>query len=290
VCVAAVITFVWAQDTASTGVIYGIVLSAGQEVVGGAVVEVVAGPSGIGTKTRSRGAESVNYDGGFFMRGLWPGTYKIEVSHEKYFPQVYEGLKVEAGRGMYLVAELKPIADVAGSISGTVAITGGSPEGLVLSCIRVEDKKIQHTVTLDKRGKFLLGGLIPGDYVLTVIKGRGEIYRSDPLKVSAKKKVVHTIRLPAQVLYGKPGWISGKVTGTDNKPVGSAKITMTKKPEGQRKVTATSGADGKFEIKDLIPGSYELKATKSGLSEGTKKTTVRSGRGSRVSFRLKAKK
>jgi hypothetical protein len=64
---------------------------------------------------------------------------------------------------------------------------------------------------------------------------------------------------------------------------------MLKMPKGQRKATVQSNKEGKYEIKNLRPGVYQLKARKGGVGENTKKVSVRSGRGSRANFSLRQK-
>jgi hypothetical protein len=289
ICFCATIAIIYAQDTSTYGAIYGQVLSVQQHVLGDAQVKIASGPSRVGTSVKSRGLNTIKYDGGFFIPRLLPGTYTVEVSHQKYLPGTYEGLKVTAGNGIYLVAELQPKEDVAGAISGTVTVRGASVKGLVVGYIKADSKKPEKTFTLKADGRFSFSDVMPGSYFITVSKDRDEVYRSSQLKVVKKKTARHTVRIDPKKLLDKPGWITGKVTGPDRKPVSGASITMTKTPEGQRKVSTRSDSDGKYEIKNLRPGSYELKAVKSGIGIDTDKITVRSNRGSRKNFYLKEK-
>jgi hypothetical protein len=289
VCSCAAAAFLYAQDTQKTGAIYGRVLNAAQEVVEDAKIEVVSGPSGIGTTVKSRGRDSVSFDGGFFIPRLSPGKYSVTVSHEKYIDQEYEDLMVEAGRGTRIIAELQPMEDIAGSISGSVVIRGVSVKGLVVGCIKDEEKKPFTEVTLEKDGRFSFDNLMPGEYRLVVTKEREEVHKTDLLTVSKKRNTRHTIRLKPEALLEKPGWISGRVLGPDHRPVKGASITLTKMPDGQKKVSARSNDEGKFELKGLRPGSYELMASRSGVGEDTARAYVRSDRGKTVTFYLKPK-
>lgn len=289
VCMSAVVAFIYAQDSPTTGAIYGRVLSIEQAVIGEADVEVVSGPGAVGTKVRSRGPNSVMYDGGFLIPRLLPGTYSVKMSHKKYLARTYEGIEVSAGKGTYIVAELPPMEDVAGSISGTVSIKGVSVKGFVVGYVKEEDKKPVETVTLDTDGRYSFSGVLPGKYHVTVTKDREEIYRSDAITVTKKKNSRHAIRISPEALLEKPGWISGKVLGPDRKPVNGASISLIKMPEGQRKVSGRTGSDGKYELQKLRPGSYELKASKPGVGEDTARTYVRSNRGKTVNFYLKPK-
>lgn len=286
---ATVVAILHAQDAPATGAIYGEIFNEKQEVIGGAEIEVVAGPGSVGTKAISRGPESVIYDGGFFIADLLPGLYKVQVSHKNYLPQTFEKLKVTAGRGTFIVAELRSLAEVTGEIAGSVIVRGASLEGVLIGYVKEGEKESEQTVVLKADGVFSFTQVMPGTYVLVVIKDKGEVYRSEPITVEEKKTRRKTIRLKPEMLLAKPGWITGKVTGPDRKPVSGATITLVKMPEGQRKVTARSGDGGKYEMKGLRPGSYQLRASR-GTAEDIERTNVRSERGSHVNFRLKEKK
>lgn len=289
VCLGAAVALIYAQEPATTGSIYGCVLSRDQEVVGDAVVKVTSGPSRQGAAVRSRGRGSVSYDGGFFIPYLTPGTYAIEVSQEKYAPRTYESLVVEAGKGTYVVAELAPLSDVAGGIRGNVSIKNVSVKDFVVQCRKDDGEELVGSVTLEEDGKFEFEEILPGTYLIVVLKGREEVYTSEPLEVAKKKKLTHRIKLSPEDFLEKPGAISGKVVGSDYRAVSGASISFIKMPEGQKKLSAKSDDSGKFELTNLRPGAYELKATKSGVGEDTKRVTVRSGRTSKANLYLKGK-
>lgn len=288
-CFCATIVLIYAQDESTYGSIYGEILTVNQHVLGDAQIEVTSGPGSVGTKVNSRGPNSVKFDGGFFIPHLLPGTYSVEVSHQKHLPQTYKEIKVVPGKGTYLVAELQPKEDIAGAISGTVSSKGTSVKGLVIGYIKEDGTKPEKTLKLSADGRFSFTEVMPGIYLIIVIKERDEIYRSKPLKVAKKKTARHAVRIDPKKLLDKPGWIYGKVLGPDRKPVHGASITMLKKPDNQRKVSARTDVDGKYEIKGLRPGSYELKASKSGAGEDTKKVSVRSDHGKSANFFLKQK-
>ncbi len=287
----AAVAFIHAQDAPTTGAICGQVLGQEQEIVGDAQIEVVSGPSSVGSTVKSRGPNSVAYDGGFFIPRLLPGTFTVKVSHKKYISQTRENIKVAAGEGTFVVVELQRKEDVAGSITGIVSLrsSGASVKGLVVGYLKKDEKKPEQTFKLDKDGRYSFKDVMPGPYFVTVTRDREEIYRSKQIKVTKKRTTRHSIRLSPEALLEKPGWISGKVVGPDRKPVDRASISLIKMPAGQKKVRATTDKDGKFEMKGLRPGSYELKASKARLGDDTAKTNVRSNRGSRVSFNLKKK-
>jgi len=285
----AAIALVFAQDASNTGAIYGIVVSRTQEVVGDAIIEVMSGPSSVGVKVKSRGADSISYDGGFFIPRLFAGKYTIQISHEKHTSRTYENIEVSAGKGSYIVAVLQPMEDIAGGISGTVSVQGVSVEGLTVSYFKQNESKALGNVELAADGRFSFANVLPGIYVLTVSKDREEVYRGKQIKVKSKKTTTQRIRIEPEALLEKPGWISGRVLGPDRKPVSGASVQLLKMPAGQKKLSVKSDENGKFEIKNLRPGSYELKAYKTRIGEDTARTHVRSNRGKTVSFYLKQK-
>jgi hypothetical protein len=287
VCLATVVALIYAQDAPSTGSIYGYVLSTDQEVIGDALVEIASGTSRQGATVRSRGRDSVYYDGGFFIPMLSPGTYSIKVSHEKYAPHTYESLAVEAGKGIFVVAELDSLSEIAGSIKGSVSIKGGSVKDMIVQYWKEDGKESLASVTLADDGKYEFEGVLPGNYVVVVLKGREEVYRSEPLQVAKKKGLTHRIKLSPEEVLEEPGSISGKIAGSDYKAIEGASISFSSAPPGQKKVSAKSDENGKFELQNLRPGSYEIQASKTGFETETKRVTVRSGRGSKVSFYLK---
>lgn len=289
VCLGAAMALIYAQETPATGSIYGHVLGRDQEVVGEALIKVASGPSRQGATVQSRGRGTVSYDGGFFIPLLSPGTYTIEVSHDKYAPRIYESLAVEAGKGTYIAVELDPLSDIAGGIRGSVSIKGVSVKDLVVQCVKEDDEELIGSATLEEDGKFDFTNVLPEKYIIIVLKGREEIYRSGPLQVAKKKKLTHKIKLSPDKFLEKPGSISGKVVGPDYKAVSGASISFDKMPPGQKKVTRKTDDEGKFEINDLRPGTYEIRATKSSIGEDTKRVTVRSGRSSRANLYLKKK-
>lgn len=289
VCLATAVALIYAQDAPSTGSIYGYILSVDQEVVGDALIEITSGPSRQGAAVRSRGRDSVYYDGGFFIPVLAPGTYSIKVSHEKYAPHTHESLTVEAGKGTYVVAELDSLSEIAGAIKGSVSIKGGSVKDMIVQYWKEDGKAPVASVTLEDDGRFEFENVIPGDYIVVVLKGREEVYRSEPLQVAKKKSLTHRVKLSPEEVLEDPGSISGKVAGSDYKAIEGASITFASMPPGQKKVTGKSDESGKFEIQNLRPGSYEIQASKSGFVTETKRVTVRSGRGSRANFYLKKK-
>ena len=286
-CVLTGLVIMYGQEPPAAGTIYGRVLGAAQEVVGGARVEVTAGPSAVGRAVTTRGQNSILYDGGFFIPGLLPGLYDLQVSHEKYVSQTRQSVKVIPGSGAFVLVELQPAENVTGSISGTVIVRDGSPKDLGVGCIAENEKKPEQVVKLGKEGIFSFKNLSPGRYHVVVMNDREEVYRSELVTVTKKKDTRHVVQLSAEVLLEKPGWITGRVLGPDQRPAAGVVISLVKMPEGQEKVSATSDAEGKFELKPLRPGNYELKAGKDGVGEDTVKTRVRSNAASRITFYLK---
>ena len=70
----------------------------------------------------------------------------------------------------------------------------------------------------------------------------------------------------AQVLYGS---LVGNVADQNGAVIAGATVTITNKATGQTRVTTTN-ADGEFSIVNVLPGEYDLKATKQGFTTHTR--------------------
>src|SRR5690349_4976904 len=95
------------------------------------------------------------------------------------------------------------------------------------------------------------------------------------------------------------GIIMGTVIGVDGKPADGAQVKVMeakgkddKADESGAKPTAVATAytdkDGKFEIKDIAPGTYRVNAGVRKVSQGHEKVTVVAGQHAEVSITLKA--
>ncbi len=83
-----------------------------------------------------------------------------------------------------------------------------------------------------------------------------------------------------------PGTITGVVTtAADGAPVAGATITVTHSG-GAPAGTATTGADGRYSVPNLTPGTYTVTASGTELQPQTKPATVTSGQTLTVSFVL----
>ncbi|PTS97751.1 TonB-dependent siderophore receptor [Pedobacter sp. HMWF019] len=91
--------------------------------------------------------------------------------------------------------------------------------------------------------------------------------------------------LNAVFAQSSTGIITGAVTTNDNKPASGVSIKVA----GSSKSTLAN-EDGYFEIKNLLPGHYELKISLVGYQTQQEKVTVQAGKTSNVSIQLKLSK
>lgn len=93
------------------------------------------------------------------------------------------------------------------------------------------------------------------------------------------------------------GIITGTVIGVDGKPAEGAQVKVMEAKgkddteAGGKPVavaTAYTDKDGKFEIKDIAPGTYRVNAGVRKVSNGHEKVTVVAGQHAEVSITLKA--
>jgi len=278
------LSVVTAQE--SRGAIYGYVSDTGGELVGGAEIVILDGPSRIGEVFISRGQGSLIFDGGFFISDLTPGTYKLESRKRGYKAAQVQGVKVAPDAPTKVVLTLVRIEMLTGNIKGKVTADRKALEGASVSIFAEGEKKALLKTKTAADGSYSFENLEPGKYVVIVEWNRKEVYRSKTVEVKAKKTETHNVTVEPAAVGEELGSVSGKVTDKDDKPVSGATITVKEAPEGARKPEARAGQNGEFEIRGLKPGKYVLRASKGKLSD-EKRVTVTSGRTTRITFRIK---
>ncbi|MBK7874350.1 MAG: carboxypeptidase regulatory-like domain-containing protein [Planctomycetes bacterium] len=149
---------------------------------------------------------------------------------------------------------------------------GAKPSGLLGSLIGGEGTS--YRASTDKDGRFTFERLAAGEYDL-VARPRGKAKNvhgpSDAAKVVIDEDRVTrgtTVKLPAALA------IAGVVKDAQGKAVEGAEVFASAKDAARASMErATSDADGRFELRGLAPGVYELTANKDGYAR-TQSTPV----------------
>ncbi|MFH1421851.1 MAG: carboxypeptidase regulatory-like domain-containing protein [Planctomycetota bacterium] len=272
----------------SKGAIYGYVTDEARELIGGVEIEIKGGSSRVGEIFISRGQGSLLFDGGFFIHGLSSGTYKLEVRKSGFKSAQLEDVKVCENEGTKITIKLTRLEIVTGSIKGRINVGRKTLEDADLFLYVENEKKPLLTTKSDEYGYYYFENIDEGKYIVTVEWDKKEVYRSKTIDIKPKRTESLNISLQPTAIAEQPGSVTGKITDQNGKSVSGAVVTIAEAPEeGTKKARAATNSNGEFELKDLIPGRYTLRATKTRVGQDEKKVTVKSGKTTRTSFRLK---
>lgn len=279
------------KDEPITGLVYtvtsgrtirGVIVDADGKGVKGASAYAQLSASGRG-ETR-QGWDETDASGGFALEGLVPGTYALNVWAQDH-PQPKEPVEVvvpDSGEA----EDVRIVLEAGGRIRGTVK----DAEGQVVTGIDVRARGPQWTSTsvLDD-GTFELEGLKAGDYRVSA-QGSwwGDKLRkpgatdddADGEPVTVKAGDVAEIDL---VIESRKGEIRGTVVDEAGGPLADAYLSVTR--ESDSKVAAAgvakqrshwgwgrdpivSDVDGRFVARDLVEGTYTIRAYRKGGGEG----------------------
>jgi len=149
-----------------------------------------------------------------------------------------------------------------GSITGSVI---DAEDGLPVAGVVVSDGT--KTTTTDALGQYTIADVPAGNHEVTASK---EGYESSSLTVTVVSGGIAVANLSLNKVI-LPGTITGSVTDAeDGLPIVGATVT-----DGTR--TTTTDASGLYTIADVLPGTYQLTASKSGYESSTSTVMVISG-------------
>jgi thermitase len=197
------------------------------------------------------------------------GSYEVTASKEGYESL---SLTVDVTSGTMAVADfsLNEVI-VPGSIIGSVI---DAEDGLPIAGVAVTDGT--RTATTDATGEYTIADVPPGSYEVTASK---EGYESLSLTVDVTSGTTAIADFSLSQLI-VPGSITGSVTDAeDGSSIAGATVS-----DGTR--TAITGATGEYTIADVLPGSYEVTASKEGYESLISSVTVTSGATSGMNFSL----
>jgi len=210
----------------------------------------------------NEGVLRTNEEGQFELAGLGDESYAVEASARR------DGSRWRAWRDGLRAPQhgLTLTLGEGASIAGRVVDAKGEPiDAFRVSMASVEEGSIDGWDTTtgrsfrDKDGEFLLRGLGPGAWRMTVdAEGYGATDVAVRLPGAADVQVV---LLPA-------ARIGGLVLAPDGTPVAHARILLGVREARTRVMTLVdtggpvfAGADGRFELPDVTPGTYEVRAS-----------------------------
>jgi thermitase len=238
------------------GSIAGTVTSAkdGSPLVGATVTD--------GTRTTT-----TDGTGKYTIANVPPGTYQVTASKAGYQSS---SVTVMVVAGNTVVANFS-LSETPGAITGTLT---SAKDGSVIAGATVTDGT--RTTTTDATGKYTISNVPPGTYQAVASKSG---YHSSSLSVTvlAGSTAVANFALNEVIV---PGSISGTVTSAkDGSAIAGATVT-----DGTR--TTTTDAMGKYTISNVMPGTYQVTASKEGYVSVTSAVTVVSGGTVTINFSL----
>jgi hypothetical protein len=195
-----------------------------------------------------------------FDRGLTDadGRYRLELATGGTYLLICSAENHQPAASMVAVATGEVRRDVtlegAGIIEGHVTRTSGEPAGestVTLTDVRGE---VVEAVVTGADGGYALGALHPGDYTLTVT-APGARPRSQAVSLDGTgARRVDVVLLSSVVLSG------AVLSATSGAPVREASVALVDR-NGNVAAWALTGDDGRYDFRDLEPGTYTLTAS-----------------------------
>ncbi|BDG03984.1 carboxypeptidase regulatory-like domain-containing protein [Anaeromyxobacter oryzae] len=191
-------------------------------------------------------------DGRFSAEGLAPGTWTVLVGAPGLHPVRVE--RVAVPRAAPLAVELEPLA----TLSGEVALASGRPA--TGATVRAVSRAHAASAIADASGRFVLA--VPaGEYAL-LAAAPGEAGALDAAVAVGPGGTARGLALrlgPAAVL-------DGVAVRADGAPAAGADVVLLRHDAGGRVARTAAGADGRFTLRDVAPGAYDLSVSAAGAS------------------------
>ena len=225
----------------------------------------------VGAKYPIETSAATGPDGTFQIVGLFPGSYKVELTAPGYRSVWYPGTPSEASAMPVTVAAgatpaplSLTIAGEPGNITGHV-LTGETTSPPISVTALVNNVPVGAPVTTNSKGQYTLTGLAtPATYTLSFLAHGFQQYEQQVFVDGNGSVVANTVQLSAGT-----GEIDGLVTST-GVPVPGVTVMATANGNTFTSATASSGAVGEFRLPLLpTPATYLLTFTAAGFGTQT---------------------
>jgi protocatechuate 3,4-dioxygenase beta subunit len=207
--------------------------------------------------------------GKYTIADVPPGTYQVVASKQGYQSS---SLTVNVLSGATALANLSLSQIILpGSITGSVT---DAKDGSPIVGATVSDSV--RTATTDATGTYTIANVPPGSYQVTASK---EGYQSSSSTVGVLQGATAVANFSlSQIIL--PGRITGTVTSAkDGSPLVGATVSDSIR-------TATTDATGKYTIANVLPGTYQVVASKEGYQNSSLTVNVFSGGTTIANFSL----
>jgi thermitase len=212
------------------------------------------------TVTANSRTTTTDASGEYTIAGVPPGTYQVTASKSGYESS---SLIVTVSEGNTAVADLTLTRIIVpGTITGTITAAGS---GSSIAGATVTDGT--RTTTTDASGEYAVADVPPGTYQVTASK---EGYESSSLTVTVSEGNTALADLALTRVI-----VLGTVTGTVTAAGSGSSIAGATVTDGTR--TTTTDASGEYTIANVPPGTYQVRASKSGYESSSLTVTVSEG-------------
>lgn len=240
-----------------SGSVYGKVSAEGLSDLTGVLVFLAGTPQGA----------FCNTEGEYFLSGLAPGSYTLTAFKEGYAP-VTGNIRIESGKPSPLDLKLTAKSSSApqtASLAGQVQSAKGPLAGVTVHLAGESFLSLT-----DSQGQFKLSNLPAGNYTL-MAQREGYLPQSQALSLQAGEKVQKVFTLQAQQEA-----LTGRVRGVAQDSSGQAlpETDIETVPPTHRVKT---DPQGRFDLPELMPGSYYLRAVKQGKTHASRFVAVEAG-------------
>jgi uncharacterized GH25 family protein len=207
-------------------------------------------------------------DGQFVLDVPRAGTWKVSIRHKRFLPLE---LSVQAP-----AEDVRWVLQDGAVVEGSVTDENGVPlEGVRVVLGKSGDPwRLLQVDETDSQGRFSLGGLRAGSYVVEASLSDEGMDRqaSRPLELRDSERVEASLRF-------EPGWsLSGLVVDEAGQPLSDVSVNLEARTEnppprshakGRRHIPRAqvrTGGDGRFAFRHLSAGMYTVKASKRGYT------------------------
>jgi hypothetical protein len=269
------------------GSVTGVVVEDGQPVIGAEVTETSTGAS-----------TTTGADGSYTLAPLPPGVLTVLNVRRQGRLLATGQVHVLAARvnladfqlrktgttgvrpGVLGSASARRVAASAGSISGRVVDAGGQPVARAL--VSVPGAGIVRT---NSRGEFAMSGVPAGAYSVSA-RDTAKGAATTAIKVAAASPTIVTVRLaavavarplpattPTLLVTGRESaTVSGRIRDQQNRDLGGVRISLLRAGAA---VSVLTNASGRYLVRGLGPGEYQLVAARPGFETATRSVALK---------------
>jgi|CXWL01.1.fsa_nt_gi protocatechuate 3,4-dioxygenase beta subunit len=225
-------------------------------VAAGRVRGRVIDGEGRGVEGAQVGTAEARWDGGttdpagaFLLEGVPPGTVQLVATAPGFLDP--PGKTLEIGPGEEL-SDVVFQVDRGAVVSGRVVGADGAPIEEAYVFLRDSGGDGSEYAQTGADGRYRIEGVQPGDRRFTA--------RAEGLLPQVKSLTVRASENPLDFRLDRGLEIRGRVVGPEGQAVDQGEVTATEDPDGLVQERGAIHADGSFEILNVKPGRYRLRA------------------------------